>query len=48
MERCIWCESVYNLEESTASEKVKSAVCSEECEQNFKEWNSKPLEFVTE
>lgn len=46
MERCIWCESVYEAEESTASERVKTAVCSKECEDNFNEWDSKPLEFV--
>lgn len=46
MERCVWCESVYELEESTASERVKTAICSDECERKFIEWSNKPLEFV--
>lgn len=45
MEKCIWCESVYKLKDSTANEEVKKSVCSVECEVEFKEWSNKPLEF---
>lgn len=46
MEKCTWCESAYESKKSTASEGVKTAVCSEECEDKLKEWFDKPLEFV--
>jgi hypothetical protein len=48
MERCVWCESAYELNESTASERVRTAVCSIECEENFIERSNEPLEFVDE
>jgi len=46
MDKCTWCESVYESKESTASENVKTAVCSSECEQYYKEFVNKPIEFI--
>ena len=46
MEKCIWCEGVYEAEESTASERVKTAVCSKECEENYDDFLDQPLVFI--
>lgn len=46
--RCVWCEICYDEKESTASERVKTAVCSWECEDSFNAWVNKPLEFIDE
>jgi hypothetical protein len=35
MEQCIFCQTVYDLEESNST--VPTALCSKECEQGFKE-----------
>lgn len=44
MEQCLWCQSVYEEEESTANKKM--CCCSIECEEKYLEWLKKPLEFV--
>jgi hypothetical protein len=43
MEQCIYCESVYNLEESDSS--VPSSLCSEKCEKGFKEHQRQIRDF---